>query len=229
MNEKEKPAGELSDFDERMAAQDPLYLSRSAAVTALNKHIDAWLADYEFDDGENFTHSPNELESLLIADAFCGLTEDEDYLRLHSAWRALCITGSMPADAAPAGDALALLQTAEGVHVNMMAGKIAKISMAQCAHTHGAPVGDVVMPVIGSYEKPLVRQADALAANFATLLTDISRLPDDNDDPMRYSKRVARQAAIKVLEDALATASRLIELPGLIEKDFKDATEKEKS
>lgn len=37
-----------------------------------------------------------------------------------------------------AGDVLAMLQTPEGVHANMLAGKIAKISPAQCAHTHGS-------------------------------------------------------------------------------------------
>lgn len=34
-------------------------------------------------------------------------------------------------------EALAALQTAEGVHMAMLTGKIAKISMLQCAHTHG--------------------------------------------------------------------------------------------
>ena len=80
----------MSDFDKRMTAQDPLYPARGAALTALHKHIDQWFKDYEFDDGESFSHSPSEFEQLLIADAFHGLTADESYLRLYSAWRALC-------------------------------------------------------------------------------------------------------------------------------------------
>lgn len=96
--------GELSDFDKRMAAEGPQYLARKAALEALEEHTDAWLSAYEFDDGENFTHSPNELESLLIADAFCGLTGDEEYMRLQSAWRALCL-GAALSDAVAALDA----------------------------------------------------------------------------------------------------------------------------
>lgn len=47
-----------------------------------------------------------------------------------------------PPAARPVEDVLAKLQTPEGVHANMLHGKIAKISMAQCAHTHGTALAD---------------------------------------------------------------------------------------
>lgn len=73
-------------------------------------------------------------------------TESENARRLYRA--ILAVAPQPPAVQPAAGDILAPLQTAEGVHANMLAGKIAKISMAQCARTHGVPAGDVAMPVV---------------------------------------------------------------------------------
>lgn len=63
-----------------------------------------------------------------------------------------------------------------------------------------------------------------LAEDFAALLTDLRRMAFDNADPMRYSKRRAKEAALRVLEDAVSTARRVAELPGLIDVDHQEAS-----
>jgi hypothetical protein len=95
-------AAEHAEFDRQATERDPRYPSRKAACEALESHINQWINDYEFDDGEGHSHSPNDFERLLIHDAFAGLTGDEEYMQLDAAWRALC----GPADAAAAGRAL---------------------------------------------------------------------------------------------------------------------------
>lgn len=65
--------------------------------------------------------------------------------------------------------------------------------------------------------------AHQLAEDFSALLTDLRRMQFDNEDPMRYAKRRAKEAALRVLEDAVSTARRVAELPGLIEMDYREA------
>lgn len=71
-------------------AEDPRYPARKAAAEALHKFIDQWIKEYELDDGEGGYHAPSEFERFLIADAFAGLTGDDEYQRLRDAWHALC-------------------------------------------------------------------------------------------------------------------------------------------
>ncbi len=59
-------------------------------------------------------------------------------------------------------DALAALQTAEGVHMAMLTGKIAKISMLQCAHTHGEAA--VTEYQLAHAQSPLTRANARFAA-----------------------------------------------------------------
>lgn len=62
-----------------------------------------------------------------------------------------------------------------------------------------------------------------LAEDFSALLTDLRRMSFDNTDPMRFSKRRAKEAALRVLEDAVSTARRVAELPELIDFDLQEA------
>jgi hypothetical protein len=64
--------------------------------------------------------------------------------------------------------------------------------------------------------------ADTLARDFAAVLTDASRMEYDNEDPMRYSKRRTRSAALDTLRNAVAQARQLIELAELVERDHNE-------
>jgi hypothetical protein len=90
LDDDQRPtAEEDAEWDRKMTAEDPRYPARKAAAEALDKHVSEWIEGYELDDGE-VNHTPTELERFLIYDAFAGLTGDEEYMRLHAAWRALC-------------------------------------------------------------------------------------------------------------------------------------------
>jgi hypothetical protein len=67
--------------------------------------------------------------------------------------------------------------------------------------------------------------SDTLAERFAALITDLSRMQYDSADPMRYSKRRAKDAAFRILDDAVNTARQVAELPGLIDSDRKEDLE----
>lgn len=69
----------------------------------------------------------------------------------------------------------AKLQSPEGVHINMLSGKIAKISMMLCAHTHG---------------EEAVREFRAKDARIAELERELGR--DDEDLP--YVKPMSKEA-----------------------------------
>ena len=83
-------AVEFADLEARFTAEDPRYPARNAASKALQKYVNKWFDSYELDDGESQPHAPSEFESLLIMDAFHGLTGDEEYMALQAAWFALC-------------------------------------------------------------------------------------------------------------------------------------------
>jgi hypothetical protein len=99
------PARTTEELEQYFTEADPRYPARKLASEALSKFTSAWFAEYEFTDGENGYHDPSEFERMLIEDAFHGLTADDEYVRLHSAWRELCgdrATPPMQQDAAPA-------------------------------------------------------------------------------------------------------------------------------
>jgi hypothetical protein len=58
-----------------------------------------------------------------------------------------------------------------------------------------------------------------LMEEIARVFTDASRMEWDNNDPARYSKRVAKELAMGILSDAVVRASRALELPKLIDSD----------
>lgn len=64
--------------------------------------------------------------------------------------------------------------------------------------------------------------ADALARDFAAVLTDACRMECDNEDPMRYSKRQAKSAALEILRNAVATAEQVVRLAGLVDRDHNE-------
>lgn len=74
-----------------------------AAAARMEALQDDYLAEYEFDDGENFSHSPTEFEQLLLNHAISGLLSDEAFLDALTDWRLL--VRAMKADTAPAGRA----------------------------------------------------------------------------------------------------------------------------
>lgn len=82
-----KPDGEAVDTDE-------LYQKRSAAMDAMNQIEKEYFDDYEYDDVESATHSPNDFEQILIADAFYGLVGNEDWARHFLEWQ-MAIPGSI--------------------------------------------------------------------------------------------------------------------------------------
>ena len=63
----------------------------------------------------------------------------------------------------------------------------------------------------------------SLAEDFALLLADLRRMEYNNDDPMRHSKRRAKTEALRILQDAVACARNVAELPGLIAFDHQEA------
>jgi hypothetical protein len=91
MDDQRPTADEDAEYDRKATERDPRYPARKAACEALERYVSEWIDGYELDDGE-VSHSPSELEQLLILDAFNGLTGDEEYQRLYAAWRALCQT-----------------------------------------------------------------------------------------------------------------------------------------
>ena len=56
-----------------------------AGPDQIEKIVDRYVDEYEFTDGENAYHSPNEFEQMLIKDAFYGLLVDEEW---DAAWGA---------------------------------------------------------------------------------------------------------------------------------------------
>ena len=60
-----------------------------AAAALMENHLDGYLHDYEYDDGESCHHTPNETEQVLIDDAVHGLLADEAFLDALVAWRLL--------------------------------------------------------------------------------------------------------------------------------------------
>lgn len=64
--------------------------------------------------------------------------------------------------------------------------------------------------------------AGNLAQDFAAVLTDASRMEYDNEDPMRYSKRQAKSAALEILRNAVATAQQVIRLAELVDRDHNE-------
>ena len=65
----------------------------------------------------------------------------------------------------------------------------------------------------------------SLAEDFALVLADLRRMEFDNADPMRYAKRQTKEAALRILQDAVACAQQMARLPKLISDDFKEATQ----
>lgn len=63
---------------------------RAAALVAIQKIVDAYVADYEFENGEGGYHEPSEEERTLISDAIAGLHADDEFVKAWDAWRALC-------------------------------------------------------------------------------------------------------------------------------------------
>lgn len=64
-----------------------------------------------------------------------------------------------------------------------------------------------------------------LMTELAEIITDMRRLDYDNDDPMRYSKRMARELAGSILRDACQQARAALALVGSIEHDQRTAVE----
>lgn len=60
----------------------------------------------------------------------------------------------------------------------------------------------------------------SLLEDVARVVTDARRMEWGNDDPARYSKRVAKELALSILSDAVVRAARALELPKLIEDDM---------
>jgi hypothetical protein len=115
-----------AELEAQFTKEDPRYPARKAASEALHAHVKQWIEEYEYDDGESGCHMPNELEQMLIFDAFYGLTADEDYVRLHDAWRSLC--GPLPQPDLKAEALRALLNAMPGTEEHVRA-----VSMAQQA------------------------------------------------------------------------------------------------
>ena len=61
-----------------------------------------------------------------------------------------------------------------------------------------------------------------LGRDFAAVLTDVSRMEYDIEDPMRHSKRRIKNDALCLLCNAVDEARRLVELADLIDKDHKN-------
>lgn len=99
---------EFADLEAELTAKDPRYPARKAASEALHQYIHQWIGGYEYDDGESGPHDPSEFERFVIEDAFYGLTDDDDYNRLHDAHRALC--GPLEHATPLAGDAIGCSQ-----------------------------------------------------------------------------------------------------------------------
>jgi hypothetical protein len=89
------------EMEAQFTKEDPRYPVRKAALEALETHVGEWINDYEWTDGDNGYYKPSATEQALLHDAFAGLTSDEEYRRLHAAWRSLCGAGD-PAAAAEA-------------------------------------------------------------------------------------------------------------------------------
>lgn len=68
----------------------------------------------------------------------------------------------------------------------------------------------------------------SLLEEVARVLTDGNRMVWDNNDPARYSKRAAKALALDILLDAVARASRALELAKLIEDDIAATKENQK-
>jgi hypothetical protein len=77
------------EIEKRMTSEDPLYPARKAACEKLDSFINEFLDEYELYDGE-VSHTPSDLESLLIADAVAGLHSQDEFVQLWADWRALC-------------------------------------------------------------------------------------------------------------------------------------------
>ena len=69
---------------------------------------------------------------------------------------------------------------------------------------------------------------NTLAKDFAETLTDMRLLEFDIKDPMRHSKRKAKDIGLKILRNAVDSAREVVGLPALIEADFKGAEKGEK-
>jgi len=65
------------------------YATIVAAASKMEEIVETYLHDYEFDDGEQHHHIPNETEQLLINDAVNGLLADETFLDALTDWRLL--------------------------------------------------------------------------------------------------------------------------------------------
>lgn len=65
------------------------YGNLTAAAALMEEHLNGYLHDYEYDDGESCCHAPNETEQLLLDDAVHGLLSDEGFLDALVAWRLL--------------------------------------------------------------------------------------------------------------------------------------------
>lgn len=65
------------------------YVNLTAAAALMEEHLNGYLHDYEYDDGESCCHAPNETEQLLLDDAVHGLLSDEGFLDALVAWRLL--------------------------------------------------------------------------------------------------------------------------------------------
>ena len=63
----------------------------------------------------------------------------------------------------------------------------------------------------------------SLAEDFAIVLADLPRMAFDNADPMRYAKRQAKEAALRILQGPMACAQQVARLPEPINGDFKEA------
>lgn len=68
------------------------------ACQSLDRVVGDYLNDYEYDDGENCCHAPNETEHVLIHDAIAGLLADEKFVAAFVDWRLLVETGQTLAD-----------------------------------------------------------------------------------------------------------------------------------
>jgi len=62
------------------------YSDLVAAAALMEEHLNNYLFDYEFDDGDGGCHMPTEIEALLIDDAVHGLLADKGFMDALVAW-----------------------------------------------------------------------------------------------------------------------------------------------